>query len=973
MRCRWTRWLAGLAVLVCAGTSRADAGEHEVWYMNEEWYDWHVWSDFASGKIGVLHTEVHFVGPGAITPRGVYVRGDADAPLEQIDVMGIRDHAGQPWKCEPVAIEADGTPEGKKWVRLATGANRRGFEPLILKVPVDAAKQGQVFDYVCVSPNERYITHGRAERWIRDTERGKEVRCGMPLGGIGAGKVEIARDGWFRNITTNNNIDAPFYHPEYCFAFASVNDRLRLLRDEPAAGLPKPVHDIEFEGRYPVAHMRFSDNDWPVDIRLKAWSPIIPGNVDDSSLPVAIFEYTLENDTTEAINVHVGMSWENLLGQTGRPQPMGTWGKTGHYYRCREDAGNVTRVSDLALLRGLVFEGDSKKDPDSEGNQFLGVDRSAHPGISCRIIPGYGRQVVGDLFDPPASEDEVNPPAALSAHVVVQPGEKVTIPFILTWYLHHFYQMGKEDLGHYYHNRFKNAEEVAEYVRENRERLWRETKALHDLFDASDLPAWTRDMLLNDLYVLSTDTWLTRDGRFSVNEGATNMYGVMGTMDQKLYASHNLALLFPSLQMQELRHFGELQNDNGGITHDLGAGQFVAKNKAFDWPDLCSAFSILSYQVYRYSGDEAFWNEIRPKIVKAIECLAADWDPDDTGVPGRGSTFDDEDSYRIFSYTTGLYLCDLKLGMKIAEEIRDEKLRESYQKRYDRAFELAMKELWTGKYFRYGSSPPPENKRTDASHFSQMAGEFWCRLLDLDGIFEPQVRNAALANTFRLHWNDNFKLPPKIVTPDGKLFPRDDEHRNAPVSWPMHSRALMCGSGFYFGMEQQGWDLLRDMRDNIIAANGPDPWDQSLYWDPITARIDWGVFYMTAPASWLAYQALTDTYYDAVERRLTFRPEAMAKVQPGKFPIITTKLWATGEVSQDSRDLVIAVDRLISGVVAIRSIRIADDVNVGGVRVDGQPVPVRVHGDVIDLGEPVIPRPGTRIEIRLVPPLVLND
>jgi uncharacterized protein (DUF608 family) len=936
--------------------------------MNEEWYDWHAASEFAADKIGVVSVEVHFVGPGAVTPRGLYIRGDADQPLERIEVLGFKDHRKEPWKYEPVVIKAEGTPTGKKWVRLARGANPRGFEPLTLKLPLGSDSSAPKFDYVCVSPNERYITHGRAERWIGDREKGKEVRCGMPLGGIGAGKIEIARDGSFRNITTNNNIDTPFYHPDLCFMAASVNGHARILRDEPAVGLT-PVETIGFDGRYPIARLSFNDKVWPVVIWVTAWSPMIPGDLGDSSLPVAVFDCTIDNPTDRPIIATIALAWENLLGSTGRPQPIRDWAKTGHYLRCLDNEGNRQVPFEDDALVGIRFQGGPRHEHDSEGSYVIATPKQKLAMHDC-LLPAFNEENGRDFWSQFAST-EASPAtkpssngiaAALGVNVTIEPRWSVSFPVVVAWYMDHFYQLGKEDLGHYYHNRFTNAQEVAAYVLKNRERLFAETKALHDLFDRSNLPAWFTDTLLNDLYVLSTDTWLTKDGRFSVNEGATNMYGVMGTMDQKLYASHHLALLFPQLQMQELRQFGQLQNANGGITHDLGVAEFAEKVKAFDWPDLCSAFSILSYQVYRYTGDKAFGEEMRPKVLKAVDCLAGDWDPDKLGVPGRGSTFDDEDSYRIFSYTTGLYLCTLKVAMSIAREMHDEALPAVYQGRYDKARDLAMRELWTGKYFRYGSSPPPENKRTDASHFSQMAGEFWCRTLGFDGIFDDQVRQTALANTLALHWSKSFKLPPKIVTPDGRLFPRDGEHRNAPVSWPMHSRALLCGSAMLFGMEQTGWDLLKAMRDNIIAANGPDPWDQSLYYDPITARIDWGVFYMTAPASWLAYQGLTDTHYDAISGILTLRPSALAKVCPGKWPIITPVFWATGEVI-GSEQISLTVERCLIEGHSIRFVRLAPYQPDGIIQVDDQSVAAVRNREGFVLDKPVHLKAGRRIKV----------
>ena len=79
------RWLSVLVVLA-EPTLLVAAGEIERWYMNEEWYDWHSRAEFSADAPGTLTVEVHFVGPGAVTPRGVYVRGDADAPLEDIRV-----------------------------------------------------------------------------------------------------------------------------------------------------------------------------------------------------------------------------------------------------------------------------------------------------------------------------------------------------------------------------------------------------------------------------------------------------------------------------------------------------------------------------------------------------------------------------------------------------------------------------------------------------------------------------------------------------------------------------------------------------------------------------------------------------------------------------------------------------------------------------------------------------------------------
>jgi uncharacterized protein (DUF608 family) len=41
------------------------------------------------------------------------------------------------------------------------------------------------------------------------TKTAQRNESGVPLGGIGAGKIEFYADGRFTNVTTNNNLDCP--------------------------------------------------------------------------------------------------------------------------------------------------------------------------------------------------------------------------------------------------------------------------------------------------------------------------------------------------------------------------------------------------------------------------------------------------------------------------------------------------------------------------------------------------------------------------------------------------------------------------------------------------------------------------------------------------------------------------------------------------------------------------------------------
>ena len=74
-----------------------------------------------------------------------------------------------------------------------------------------------------------------------------------------------------------------------------VGGRVRKLNQ---AGFSK----MTFDGRYPIGRVKYEDADCPVTIELEAFSPFLPMNAADSSLPVTVMSYTVENtgeqDTT---------------------------------------------------------------------------------------------------------------------------------------------------------------------------------------------------------------------------------------------------------------------------------------------------------------------------------------------------------------------------------------------------------------------------------------------------------------------------------------------------------------------------------------------------------------------------------------------------------------------------------------------------------------------------------------------------
>jgi hypothetical protein len=56
----------------------------------------------------------------------------------------------------------------------------------------------------------------------------------------------------------------------------------------------------------------------------------------------------------------------------------------------------------------------------------------------------------------------------------------------------------------------------------------------------------------------------------------------------------------------------------------------------------------------------------------------------------------------------------------------------------------------------------------------------------------------------------------------------------------------------------------------------------------------WGAYYMTAPASWLVYDAWLDFFYTPADGALRLRVPA-----PGRYPVVHPLFWGTLDAAAD--------------------------------------------------------------------------
>ncbi|HLJ53890.1 MAG TPA: GH116 family glycosyl-hydrolase, partial [Chthonomonadaceae bacterium] len=148
----------------------------------------------------------------------------------------------------------------------------------------------------------------------------RRLASGVPLGGIGAGTFQVMTDGAISAATYNNNWAYPSGDLPGCFlavrAAAAGRPVGRVLALKNAYGLPA-ISGVDYSGLFPVAKLAYQDLALPVQVSVRAFSPLIPHDLRNSSFPAAAFIVRLTNLSGGEAQASVALSWENTLGAGG--------------------------------------------------------------------------------------------------------------------------------------------------------------------------------------------------------------------------------------------------------------------------------------------------------------------------------------------------------------------------------------------------------------------------------------------------------------------------------------------------------------------------------------------------------------------------------------------------------------------------------------------------------------------------------
>ena len=396
------------------------------------------------------------------------------------------------------------------------------------------------------------------------------MRSSVPLGGLGAGAVELRADGSFHECTIVNQSPAgaaKFGVLADMLLGLRVNDDARLVRTHPPAWAPAGagVAQIAYSGSYPLSRLSIADPRLGrADVF--AYSALVPGDPAASAHPAVSFTLAATNEGAAAANVSFFVSVPfGGVNDCARTSKSGTGSSTVATYgaclaACNAAAAASTTAATAApacaswtwtAATGLCELNADVPHSVFAAGSYCGVQgtwSSSGRALTLTASPagGAGGPANGDVTLAPvlpagssASFGVGNDPAALfadfaatggfsgaqtfvgaaAAHgaaavsAVLAPGESVTLTVVFAWYFPDRDHM-EETIGNFYSNLWPSSAAVAADLATEAAQLSvvGALNAHHAVFAASSLPEWIADNAINHMSHMRGFIW-TRDGR----------------------------------------------------------------------------------------------------------------------------------------------------------------------------------------------------------------------------------------------------------------------------------------------------------------------------------------------------------------------------------------------------------------------------------------------------------------------------
>jgi non-lysosomal glucosylceramidase len=851
----------------------------------------------------------------------------------------------------------------------------------------------------------------------------------FPLGGIGSGSVSLTGSGRLIDWSIQNR---PAIHQHNGYShFAIKAERDGVLLDarvlngpyeglatgspsrrkfdgfgfganrDSMAGAPH-FDDATFIGRFPIAEILFHRDRFPGQVRLTAFSPFIPHNDRDTSMPAALFAYTIENDTDAAIDYTVAATLGNYGCDSGVHDFSQSGGLSALHFRSTDVDRPDAQRGDLAI----TTDGDGVEHVDYHvrGQWFDSLSRY------WREFATAGRLRERRYDTPRETAQMWRQPehGTLARRVRVAPGESAQVRFAVSWnyplgaiYWFDRAQPGDPEYAgvpptwrNYYATQWTDALASGAEALRRWDELEAETAAFRDSLFGSSTPTEIIDAVSGTLGVLRSATVIRLEGGElwgwegqHIGEGSCE-----GSCTHVWNYQQALASLFPALE-RTLREteFAFDQLPSGGLTFR----QRLPLGSGFDVIGPCAdghfGATIKAYREWRNSGDDRwlrrYWPNIRRSIAYAWSKDNPDrWDPEKTGVLwGRQHHTLDMELFGPNSWLTSMYLAALRAAAEMARALGEADFAVECEALAKKGGAYVDQELFNGRYYaqklkldeRSALEPFDEGRKAGVLRDSfmqaywsdeygqikyqigggcltdQILGQWHADLAGLGDLLSREKVDAALQSIYR----ENFRPSLGDHFNPCRVYAYEDEAGLLVCSWPKgaeepavpvpYSEEVWTGLEYMFashliarGFVEEGLTIVRAARSRHDGSRR-NPWNE----------IECGSYYARSLSSYALLNAFIGLTFDQRAGEIGFAP-----ARPGDAVYFWSAGRGWGEIAFCGGSALLTVK---GGELKVSRLRLPT--LAGRLSVDGRPADR--EGAVVLLGEERTLASGERIVI----------
>jgi len=809
---------------------------------------------------------------------------------------------------------------------------------------------------------------GQTQDWpvLKRYDQNHLSQIALPLGGIGTGTVSLGGRGelrdWeimnkpgkgFSTVATGN--DAPFFALYVKSSGAAPVTRALIgpLRPEeyqhyegrPANnhGLPRFAH-ASFAAAYPFGQVSLSDPGLPVSVKIKGFNPLIPGNADDSSVPIAVLRYEVANLSDSPIEASVCGTMRNFIGQDGS-RTKKNWKGDVVPFGAKE---NQNDFRESGSVKGLFMSSRGVPTEDSAwGTVALTTPESGRITYRRSSTPNDWENAILDFWDDFSADGlltdkekivDDNPMASLAVMKSI-PGRSVaTFTFYLAWHFPNrrdwngawdFGYIGKI-VGNYYTTKYRDAWDVIEKEAPRLPDLERKTIAFVEAFVGSDLPEAVKEAALFNLSTLRSQTVFRLP--------SSHLMGWEGVMDEVGSCFGNCTHVWNYENALPFL-FGDLARTMRDVELTYGtkaSGKMINRvhlplESNFTYDHVAAADGqmgavIRFYREWQHSGDMSWLQKYWPRVKAAMSYawIENGWDADQDGVEeGEQLNTMDVNYYGPNPQMQFWYFGALKASEKMARAMGDEAFAAKCRRIFEAGSRWVDGNLFNGEYYEHKITDPKTRAFLDMSNpaveippfqlgsgclVDQLAGQYLAHVCGLGYLAKPENIRTALQSVLKYNSVERFgerfnNMRSYVLGDEAGLVMAGWPKGRLKVPFPYFAESM---TGFEYtaaiGMlyEERIDDGLKCIENIRKRFDGEkrNPFDEP----------ECGHHYARAMASWAAVPALTGFLYSGVDQSMTFT------ARPGRYFWSNGYAWGTVRIESGK-----ATIRVLSGALTLKT------------------------------------------------------